>query len=240
MSDRDGGVGAGPGVLDHVGQRLLDHSVRGEVQGGGEVSDRALGADLNRETRPPQVSGQPVQGLDPRWGLVVGVGLVAAQRAEDAPDLGEGGPAGRLHGEQRHLCLARVSVDHVRSHAGLQGDHTQGVPDDVVQLLGDPQPLVADRASGLLDPGAFGKLGAFGEQQQVEAPGQGASAKPEGTGEHRTIGDQLGWAHLPRDKDRERHQDREHIAGGDERGPHGAPGGDSVSGQEQTRADHSG
>ena len=51
---------------------------------------------------------------------------------------------------ERLLRLGRIGVDHVRADAGLHRDHAHRVRDDVVQLLRDAQPLVGDRALGLL------------------------------------------------------------------------------------------
>ena len=43
-----------------------------------------------------------------------------------------------------------VGVDHLHPHAGLHGDEAEGVRDDVVQLLGDPQTLVGGDSQGCL------------------------------------------------------------------------------------------
>src|SRR4030095_2345028 len=53
---------------------------------------------------------------------------------------------------------------------GVAADHPDGVGDHVVQLPGDPQPLLVDPAAGLLLPGPLGPLGPAPPLRPVRPP----------------------------------------------------------------------
>ena len=72
------------------------------------------------------------------------------QQAEHRPGLGERLAAGIRDDLERTLGRGDVGADDVPPHAGLHGDQRHAVRDDVVQLPGDPQPLLDDGAGRLL------------------------------------------------------------------------------------------
>ena len=77
-----------PGVLQHVGQRLLHDAVGGEVDAGRQLVARALDAHVDVEARRRRRRDEPVEVGEARRGLRTRAPLVVAQHAEHAADLG--------------------------------------------------------------------------------------------------------------------------------------------------------
>ena len=144
-------VGARAGVLERVGQRLLDDAV------GGEVERRpAAGA---RSPSTVSSTGRPgrARALDQRVELVA---ASAAARARAASSSACSTPSRRRISASasrpvRSISAAassarsRVAVEDPPRAAGLHDHHADGVRDDVVHLARDPPALLGDRARGL-------------------------------------------------------------------------------------------
>jgi hypothetical protein len=107
-------------------------------------------AQLHRDAR---VAGLAYQRLD-----VGGPGLwlapdnaVAADQAQDCAHLADRLQARGPDGPERLAGLARVAVDELLAHTGLEDQHAETVRHDVMQFPGDALPL-----------GLGGRLGPFG------------------------------------------------------------------------------
>jgi hypothetical protein len=76
---------------------------------------------------------------------LVGLG---AQQPDQLVHLADGRTAGLLDGRQRLPAAGRVALEHVAGRGCLHADAGDVVGDDVVEVAGDPQPLVHDRPPG--------------------------------------------------------------------------------------------
>jgi hypothetical protein len=119
-----------------------------------------------------------VQPLQPRRGR-------AAQDAERGPDLGGRVPRPLADGPQRRPRLLRIGGQDVAGDAGLDVDDGDRVGEDVVQLAGDPQPL-------LLDPALRFPLCALAALGAQGAAATDDLAQQDHRGEQRDVGDGAG------------------------------------------------
>jgi hypothetical protein len=136
--DRDAGPGVRPGVLAHVGQRLLHDPVRRQPDGGRHGPVDAVEHDLD-------VTGQQVGQVDePRQRGAPGR-LVGAQEPEQLAHVGERLPPGGGDPGERVGGDLGVLGRGVAGAVGLHDDDREPVRDDVVHLPGDPGALVGGR-----------------------------------------------------------------------------------------------
>src|SRR5262249_16043495 len=96
--------------------------------------------------------------------------LAAAHEPDRRSQLGERLAAGLPDGEQRFACLLGPPVHHVDGRSRLHVDARDAVGDHVVQVAGDAQPFVGDRASRLLVARLFQSPGPLLEAGEVGAP----------------------------------------------------------------------
>ena len=129
-------------MLEHVGERFLHHPVGGQLDAGVDAVGRPLDMQRHRHAGGPHVVDQPWQ-----------VGKTGAGACDRAPSLSRSTPSSRRISvsvprdvaeiaSSAALGLLRPFVEHVGADARLDGDHRHRVGDDVVQLLGDAQPLL--------------------------------------------------------------------------------------------------
>jgi len=144
------------GVPDHVRERLLQDPERRQVGAGGQRARLAVGAHRDIQTGRPSARDEPVEvgharrrrGRDPLTGL--------AQRAQHRLYLHERILAGLLDRRQRRARLLGTFVHQFEGDAGLDVDHRDAVGQDVVQLSGDVQALLARSPARGLELGAPG------------------------------------------------------------------------------------
>ena len=136
-------------VPDDVGERFLHDAERGEVGPGGGPRRRA--PDVDRQTGPRRLLDQFGQPAQTRRG---GPGRLPrhAQGTEHLAHLSECLLARRPDGGEGGPGLLGVRVEERQTHAGLDVDHRDAVGEDVVQLTGDPQPLLVGPPAGGLRP----------------------------------------------------------------------------------------
>ena len=166
-------------VLEHIGERLLNHPVGGQVRAGRQAPWRAKDAQLNIEPGGRHPVGQrrelakPRQRPQPPAGLAVsqGAGLLLARHGKQAQHVlqfGHGRPAARLDGEQGRPGLVLFGAEHLPGGAGLHDHHADVVGHHIVQLAGDPRPLQLQRT-----PGRGLMLGLCPQQPRAGVPGPG-------------------------------------------------------------------
>ncbi len=144
----------GPGVLHHVGERLLDDPVRRDVDRGRQR--HRLAGDRGRHLEPGGTDRgdellEPVQARLRGESLVVRRVRVPEQPQHPAHLL-EPPARGLLDRGQAVPGALGVAVEHVAGAARLHHDGRQAVRHDVVQLAGDPGALGRDRLGGVLVP----------------------------------------------------------------------------------------
>src|SRR5215217_8071077 len=132
----------GAGVLHGIGQGLLDDAVGGQPDTGRDLAGVPGDLDVDLEAGVGEGPGQLAKVADPRGRQQLPAGLVAAEHGQDPVELGQGGPAGPLDGLERLADDAAVVVDGLAAGAGVDDHHVDRVPDDVVELVGDPAPLL--------------------------------------------------------------------------------------------------
>ena len=188
------------GMLDHVGERLLDDAERGQVEAGRQAAGSADPLDGHRDPGPRGPLHQPVQVAQARCGNERGgrpdgispepdgrrrpdpgqsgggfrgdLGVGLAEHAEHPLHLAQRLTAHRLDRAQRGPGLIRLAVEHVLAEAGLHADHGHAVGHHVVQFPGDPEPLRGDRIAGRPVPDV-GHMGAALLDQVPDHPGDG-------------------------------------------------------------------
>ena len=134
-----------------VGQRLLHDPVRGQVDAGGSGRRSPCTSTLDRQPGRPLSATQLVEPGQPGGRLARRVLVDAAQHAERGAHLAQQFAAGPLDGGQRRAGLLGVVVHQVQRHPGLHVDQRDVVAEDVVQVAGEPEPLLAcPPALGLL------------------------------------------------------------------------------------------
>ena len=184
-------------MLDHVGERLLHDAVGRQLDAGVDAHARSLDVERHRHAGVAHVVDEARQVGEPGRRCVVALAVAVAQHAEQAAHLGERAAGGGRDGLERGTGLVGPVGEHVGADAGLHGDHRHRVGDDVVQLLGDPQPLLGEHAGralaldvgpllGLADPG-LERLAA-GPQRDPDRPG---------AGEERQVGERRRRASSP-------------------------------------------
>lgn len=148
-----------------VGQRLLHDPVRGRAGRRGHPAARCADGQVDPGPgglRGPYETGQRRQVRQRSVRLV----SVAAQHLQGGAQFGACLPAGvgdvlQRPGDRLPVEPVRVDGQDVRGHRGLDADQRDAVGQQVVQVAGDPQPLLGDPAPGLLLAGPFGAFGAL-------------------------------------------------------------------------------
>ena len=158
-------------MAQDVGQRLLDDAVGGGADRRGDALLGAAQVDVDAHAGRAQRRGELGHlGEQARRAHGRG-GALLAQQAERRAEVVERGARDALDLGQRGLGLAGALVDHVGGDAGLHVDRDHRVGDDVVDLLGDAQALVAEAPVGLV-AGAALVLGlALGGRGPLDACG---------------------------------------------------------------------
>ncbi len=188
MADGDGGAGR-PGVADDVGEGLLRDPEGRRVDRRRQRPRLALDHEVDREARGARALDERGQPVEPGGGLA-GRGVVRAEHAQRRPQLGERVAAGVLDGEQGVAGVVGPFVQHVGADPGLHRDAGQGVGDRVVEVAGDPHPLLGDPAAGLLLPGLGQVPRPFLQRGPLGPPAEDGAAEQDRT--RRPAGEQRG------------------------------------------------
>ena len=132
-----------PACFSEFVSALLDDPVGRQLEGRIERSAAALDRQLHGHsgTRGPA-----------RAGLPTGRGRAAApgchpvaEDAQHASHVGQGDATGRVDRLERAARLLRPPVEGAQGAAGLDHDHADVVGHRIMQLAGDPLPLLQDR-----------------------------------------------------------------------------------------------
>jgi hypothetical protein len=158
-------------VLARVGERLLNDAVGREVEHRWHRSPRAHRRGGQLEARRARLVQQAVERVEPGGGPVgrrlAGVPQDPHQRAE----LGEHGLARVLHVLERGARRVRLRVQQPARDGRLHADDGDVVPDDVVQLARDPEPLLGHAPARLHLARRLGALRAIPYRLDRGAPG---------------------------------------------------------------------
>jgi hypothetical protein len=170
--------------LERPFERLLDHPVGREVDARGERGLLALDLELDRQAGRPcardEVADVGERGLRSQRQLLV----VAAQHAEQVPDLGERLAAGRLDRREGALGHVGLLAHEPFGGAGLADHRRDRRADHVVELPGDPRALLCDGGAG-----ARGAVALDGERLLVQRPVQPYAGAYEPAEQQRAAGD---------------------------------------------------
>ena len=148
-----------------VGERFLHDPVGGLVHVRWEHPLGAGDGDGDREAGGPRAGDQPVELAEIAAVAVLG----AAQHAERGAQLPGGVRARLLDRQQRRRHLVAALAGQVHRHPGLNADDGDAVRQRVVQLAGDPQPLLLGAALRLLLACPLGQLEPLEQQLNVRA-----------------------------------------------------------------------
>ena len=159
VAQQDPGLGR-PGVLEAVGQCLLDDPVRAQLDTSGQTSAVASDRDLHGKPGTLDLGDQRRQSVQARhWSLLDGL-AVRVEHAEQPAHLNQ-----RLAPDRRDRCESlpgqlRLTVEHQVRRACLGDDDADVVRDDVVQFARDSGPLLLDRPLRALGvpPGELSRL----------------------------------------------------------------------------------
>jgi hypothetical protein len=176
----DGDLRAGgPGVLERIGQRLLDDPERGQVERRRQRSRRALDPERDRESRLANPADELLEVGQSRLRPERGRAVVRAEHAEQRPHLVDRLPAGNCDHVERVPHVRLVAVQHPGRGPGLDHHHGHVVGHHVVQLSRDPAPLDRHGCLRLQFP-LLGELavGHFQRRVLVSAAADGPPARP--------------------------------------------------------------
>ncbi len=161
-------------MLADVGERFLDHPVRDQAGRRGNRPDRPLDRAVDPQPGPAERGHELIEIVQVGRGLhrsgrlarlseqADGVAQVVERRAAGLPDVRE-----RLPG------LDRVVIEQLVGDPGLHVDQRQVMAHRVVQVAGDPQPLLGHPSPGLLLAAEFRAPGALGYLGDVRAAAAG-------------------------------------------------------------------
>jgi hypothetical protein len=130
------------GVAYHVGQRFLHDSVRRQGHSRWYGRKVAVGRQRDRHVCSADLFDEFGDVVQPGSGPVIGRTAVS-QDINQTFEFTRGrvtGGADRIEGTHRFV---RLAVDEVDADTGLYRDDTQRVGDNIVEFLGDPQPLIS-------------------------------------------------------------------------------------------------
>jgi len=170
----------GIGVLERVGEALLNDPVRRDV--GPARQRKAITGDPQPHRQPgaPDLGQQPVETVEPWLRRQFGTSAVLAHRVQQVTHVHQRRAARLLDLPQRVLVLLVRLGELVPDRADLQDHNADGVGDGVVKLARYPGPLLRRRLpyGGLapvlgVDRPSFGCLGVPGAfpQGKARAPG---------------------------------------------------------------------
>ena len=158
------------GVLERVGQRLLDDAKRREVDTRRQRMRVADHLELNIQPGLAQLRQQQVEVGDPRLGREAIRGFGLAQDPEQPAHVGQRGAPGLLDTLHRFAGpIGAGPVEHLVGSLGLDNHDADIVRHDVVQLAGDASALGSHRGRGAVvaladrlrgTPAHFAKVGA--------------------------------------------------------------------------------
>ena len=150
VRDAHPGTGAA-GVLERVGERLLDDPVGGQLDARIDWWTLALHRQLDREAGGAHLLDQATETLEAGHRLarrvVGGRVLRVAWRAQDPEHpahVGQRLAAGPVDGLERRASAFRSPIERGQSRTGLDDDHADVMGHDVMQLPGDPFAFVVD------------------------------------------------------------------------------------------------
>src|SRR5262249_34552805 len=130
-------------VSDRVRQRLLDDAICRHVGAGPEWTWSPFDDELHVQSGRADVVEQLLEACETRlWHERVRVS-VGAEHPEETPHLLERCSPGALDRRERRV-RRRVLREVETFGAGLDDDDAERVRDDVVELAGDPRPLLGD------------------------------------------------------------------------------------------------
>ena len=166
------------GVLHGVGQRLLHHAIGDELRGRGRAGPGTALFERDGHATSAQVVEQGGEVAEPRAGSLRGGRLdppgraLVGQHPQHLAHLPHRSAAARLHRRQGARCgRGVVRRQGQAGGARLDRDGAQPVPDEVVQVAGDPQPLLGGgTAADRLDAGP---LAAHQHRRQGDEHGHG-------------------------------------------------------------------
>lgn len=156
-------------VLRGVREGLLDRPVGDHVAGGRQPRDPALVANGDDEARAGEVVDQVGQLLEPglrdQRCLVVG-----AQDGQQVAYVPEDPARGALDREECRAGGVALGVQTGQGNGGVQADQRDLVRDDVVQVAGDAEPLLAHAPRRLRLSGRLRVIGPGHDLRDVGAP----------------------------------------------------------------------
>ena len=135
-------------MLGRVGQRLLHDAVEGQPGRGGHGAEVAVHAQIDRQSRAPEVLHQgryiACAGKGLRRHLAVAV-APRAQQADSAADVGQALAPQPLGLGQRDDRFVGIVLHRQPGGGDVEHGDGEGVGDDVVDLTGDALPLLVGR-----------------------------------------------------------------------------------------------
>jgi hypothetical protein len=141
VADLDAGVNRA-GVLERVGQRLLDDAIHRHVHAGSQRGGIALGDELDIQPAPARLLEQRAEALDPGLWRERHVAVGPAQRAERPAHLAECRAARALDRLERLARALGIAVEYAPRALGLHDHEPDVVRDDVVELACDAGALL--------------------------------------------------------------------------------------------------
>ena len=99
---------------------------------------------LHRKARLPNPVGEDLEVREPRMRPQRQLTVLNAKHPQESPHLDQRLPPRRLDGAERLTCRGLLTLEHALPGLCLHDHHADRVRDDVVQLTGDPGPLLGD------------------------------------------------------------------------------------------------
>ena len=143
------GAGTGTGVLEHVGERLLDDAVREQVDAGRKLPRQPVRRQRDVQARPAGLLDEPGEIREAGLGAQPVEAGLRSEDPEQVAQLVQRLASGLLHRRHRPQGALGVLGGHGLGRARLHRHQAHPVGDHVVQLARDAGPLLDHDPAGL-------------------------------------------------------------------------------------------
>ena len=178
-------------MLQGIGRGLLHDPVAGQLDPCRQGTYGALDVQVDRHARRAQPGHELRDLLQGRLRHRARICVWVGEQTQQATHLGHTDAPGGLDRGERRAGLLRGGVERPLGTLSLDHDHAHAVSDQVVQLSGDPSPLLRHGLHRLHVPAPLGLLRALGQRHGGVRTATNPPAESPGAEQHEPRRDHL-------------------------------------------------